>query len=119
MSGGGPAAGGMTTEGLIETGRPTRPASLWRDTGASILRQRSAVVGLILLIALVLMAIFAPLIATHDPNKSLLGQPGEQRRSGPCIHVLGCPADQAQHPSARTATPAMSTAASSTAHGPP
>jgi peptide/nickel transport system permease protein len=43
------------------------------------------------------MAVFAPLIATHDPNKSLLGQPGEQRRTGPCIHVLGCPADQAQH----------------------
>jgi len=98
MSGSGPIAGGVTTtEGLIETGRPTRPASLWRDTGASILRQRSAVVGLILLIALVLMAIFAPLIATHDPNKSLLGQPGEQRRSGPCIHLLGCPADQAEH----------------------
>jgi peptide/nickel transport system permease protein len=54
-------------------------------------------VGLILLIALVLMAIFAPLIATHDPNKSLLGQPGEQRRTGPCIHLLGCPEDQAQH----------------------
>ena len=87
----------MTSEGLIETGRPTKPASLWRDTGASILRQRSAVVGLILLIGLVLMAIFAPVIATHDPNKSLLGLPGEQRRSGPCIHVLGCPEDQAQH----------------------
>jgi len=43
------------------------------------------------------MAIFAPLIATHDPNKSLLGQPGEQRRTGPCIHLLGCPKDQAQH----------------------
>ena len=98
MTGSGPVAGGVTTtEGLIDTGRSTKPASLWRDTGASILRQRSAVVGLILLIALVLMAVFAPLIATHDPNKSLLGQPGEQRRSGPCIHLLGCPEDQAQH----------------------
>ena len=98
MSGGGPIAGGVTTtDGLLETGRPTKPASLWRDTAASILRQRSAVVGLILLVALVLMAIFAPLIATHDPNKSLLGQPGEQRRTGPCIHLLGCPEEQAQH----------------------
>ena len=98
MSGSGPIAGGVTTtEGLIEAGRPAKPANLWRDTGASILRQRSAVVGLILLIALVLMAIFAPLIATHDPNKSLLGQPGEQRRTGPCIHLLGCPADQPEH----------------------
>jgi ABC-type dipeptide/oligopeptide/nickel transport system permease subunit len=98
VSGAGPVTGGLTTtEELIETGRPSKPASLWRDTGASILRQRSAVLGLILLIALVLMAVFAPVIATHDPNKSLLGQPGEQRRSGPCIHLLGCPADQAQH----------------------
>jgi peptide/nickel transport system permease protein len=74
-----------------------RAGSLWRDTLASVLRQRSARVGLLMLTFLVLVAIFAPVIATHDPNKSLLGQPGEQRRSGPCIHLLGCPADQAQH----------------------
>ena len=98
MSRAGPVAGGVTTtEGLIETGRPTKPASLWRDTAASILRQRSAVIGLILLAALVLMAIFAPVVATHDPNRSLLGEPGEQRRVGPCIHLLGCPEDQPQH----------------------
>ncbi len=87
-----------TTEGLIETGRPTRPANLWRDTGAGILRQRSAVVGLVLLMGLVLMAIFAPVVATHDPNKSWLGiEPGVERRAGPCIHLLGCPADKPQH----------------------
>jgi peptide/nickel transport system permease protein len=87
-----------TSEGLIETGRPTRPASLWRDTLASILRQRSAVVGVLLLITLVLMAIFAPLVATNDPNESLLGiEPGVERRSGPCVHALGCPADRPQH----------------------
>ena len=99
MSDAGPLTGSVATpEGIIETGRPTKPASLWRDTTASILRQRSAVVGLILLILLVLMAIFAPLVATHDPNTSLLGvEPGVERRSGPCIHLLGCPADEPQH----------------------
>jgi peptide/nickel transport system permease protein len=87
-----------TSEGLIETGRPTRPASLWRDTLASVLRQRSAVVGLVLLVTLVLMAIFAPLVATHDPNASLLGiEPGVERRAGPCVHALGCPAGRPQH----------------------
>jgi peptide/nickel transport system permease protein len=98
MSDAGPISGVATAEGLIDTGRPTRPANLWRDTGASILRQRSAVIGLILLIVLVLMAIFAPVVATHDPNKSLLGvEEGIKGRSAPCIHLLGCPADQPQH----------------------
>jgi peptide/nickel transport system permease protein len=75
-----------------------RPANLWRDTAGSVLRQRSAVVGLLILTFLVLVAIFAPLIATHDPYVSLLGK--EQnvvKRSGPCIHALGCPADEPEH----------------------
>lgn len=75
-----------------------RPASLWRDTLGSILRQRSARVGLIMLAFLVLVAIFAPLIATHDPYQSLLGiEENVVKRSGPCIHLLGCPADQPEH----------------------
>jgi peptide/nickel transport system permease protein len=99
MSDAGPLSSSVATaEGLIETARPTRPANLWRDTGASILRQRSAVVGLVLLIGLVVMAIFAPVFATHDPNKSWLGvEPGVERRAGPCVHLLGCPADKPQH----------------------
>jgi peptide/nickel transport system permease protein len=75
-----------------------KPASLWRDTLGSILRQRSAVVGLILLSFLILVAIFAPVIATHDPQQSLLGvEDGIVKRSGPCIHLLGCPADKPEH----------------------
>ncbi|HEX7347473.1 MAG TPA: ABC transporter permease [Candidatus Limnocylindrales bacterium] len=78
--------------------RSTRPASLWRDTLGSILRQRSAVVGLVILLFLVLVAIFAPVIATHDPNDSLLGkEQGVEKREGSCIHALGCPADKPQH----------------------
>jgi peptide/nickel transport system permease protein len=76
----------------------SRPASLWRDTLGSILRQRSALVGLLILAFLVLTAIFAPQIATHDPNRSLLGiEEGVVKREAPCIHALGCPADQPQH----------------------
>jgi peptide/nickel transport system permease protein len=75
-----------------------RPASLWRDTAGSVLRQRSAVFGLILLTFLVLVAIFAPVIATHDPYVSLLGkEDGIVKRSGPCVHLLGCPADKPEH----------------------
>jgi peptide/nickel transport system permease protein len=75
-----------------------RPASLWRDTLGSILRQRSAIVGLAILAVLVFMSVFAPLLAPFDPDKSLLGfEDGVMKRSGSCIHVLGCPADQPQH----------------------
>ena len=103
--------------------RTARPASLWRDTLANIGRQRSAIIGLAILSFLVLVALFAgpsvtttagglvdewPAhgqpggihIATHDPTLSLLGKPGEEglaRRAEPCIHALGCPADQPEH----------------------
>ena len=45
-----------------------RPGNLWRDTAKSILRQRSAQVGLFLLSILILTAVFAPVIATDDPD---------------------------------------------------
>ncbi len=76
----------------------TRPANIWRDTLGSVLRQRSAVVGLIILLFLLGVAILAPLIATHDPGRSLLGvEEGVTRRAAPCIHAFGCPADEPQH----------------------
>src|SRR3990172_8729622 len=76
----------------------TRPSNLWRDTLGSILRQRSALVGLIILSVLVLTAIFASQIATHNPNETLLGvESGVQKREGPCIPLLGCPAPQPPH----------------------
>jgi peptide/nickel transport system permease protein len=63
-----------------------------------LLRQRSAIVGLVLLAFLVFVALFADLIATHDPIKVLLDvEPGLRPRTPPCIHLLGCPADQPQH----------------------
>jgi peptide/nickel transport system permease protein len=78
-----------------------RPASLWRDTLGSILRQRSAVAGLILLGILILAAVFAGQLATHDPLQSMIGLEspvnGRLTRLGPCIHLLGCPATQPEH----------------------
>jgi ABC-type dipeptide/oligopeptide/nickel transport system permease subunit len=77
----------------------SRPANLWRDTLTNILRQRSAVVGLFILTILILTAIFAPLIATHDPNASMLQarEPGALKRAAPCIHLLGCALDKPEH----------------------
>ena len=68
-------------------------ASLWRDTLGNVLRQRSAVIGLAILFVLVFTAVFADVIATHDPERRVAGV---ERRDGPCIHALGCPADEPQ-----------------------
>ena len=44
------------------------------------------------------VAVFAPLIATHDPDQVLLGvEEGVRKRAAPCIHLLGCPAEEPQH----------------------
>jgi ABC-type dipeptide/oligopeptide/nickel transport system permease subunit len=69
----------------------SRPASLWRDTLANILRQRSAQVGLTLIGTLVLVAIFANVLANHGETEVLFGvEPGLQRLQGPCIPLFGC-----------------------------
>ncbi|HUP55228.1 MAG TPA: ABC transporter permease [Methylomirabilota bacterium] len=74
-------------------------SSLRRDTLRNILRQRSAIVGLTILAILFLTAIFAPLIATHDPIISLrdLGETNITRGDPPCIHALGCALDKPEH----------------------
>jgi peptide/nickel transport system permease protein len=75
-----------------------KPTSLWRDTLRNILRQRSAIVGLAFLAFLVLVALFAPVIATHDPDLPMIGiEEGVKPRSAPCIHLLGCPETQPEH----------------------
>lgn len=72
--------------------------SLRRDTIRNIFRQRSAVVGFVLLGFLLFIALFAPFIAPYEPNLSMLDTgEGGVRGSPPCIHVLGCPEDQPQH----------------------
>jgi len=58
------------------------------------LHHRSAQVGLFIFAFLVLIAIFAPEIAPYNPKLPL---ENVVRRSPPCIHLLGCPANQPQH----------------------
>jgi ABC-type dipeptide/oligopeptide/nickel transport system permease subunit len=56
-------------------------------------------VGLTILAILFLTAIFAPLIATHDPIISLrdVGETNITRGDPPCIHALGCALDKPEH----------------------
>ena len=75
--------------------RARRPTNLWRDTLGEILRQRSAVAGLVILGVIVLAAIFAGVIAPYDPEVPIRTA-GAERLTGPCIHLLGCPDTQPQ-----------------------
>jgi len=73
---------------ISERRSPTREAlrNLWKHS--------SGKAGIIILTFLVLVAIFAPVIAPYDPTQLLKDQ---QRRSPSCIHLLGCPANQQEH----------------------
>jgi ABC-type dipeptide/oligopeptide/nickel transport system permease subunit len=74
-----------------------RSNSLFRVTLRSILRQRSAIIGGTILVFLILVAVFAPLIAPFDPEEVLIGKEDIKKRSDPCIHLFGCPEEQPQH----------------------
>jgi peptide/nickel transport system permease protein len=65
----------------------------WIVLVRDLFRHRSAVLGMILIGFLVLVALFASVIATHDPLQSMIGQPGEVPplpRKAPCIPLFGC-----------------------------
>ncbi len=74
-----------------------RKNSLWRLTLRRIFRQRSAVVGMGILGFLVFVALAAPILAPYDPIQVLIGIEPVKKRQAPCIHALGCPAEQPQH----------------------
>jgi ABC-type dipeptide/oligopeptide/nickel transport system permease subunit len=71
--------------------------SLWRLTLRRLFRQRSAIVGMSVLLVLVLAALLAPVIAPYDPTAVLIGVEDVKKREAPCIHLLGCPEDRPQH----------------------
>jgi peptide/nickel transport system permease protein len=85
----------ITPEG-VELTPVLRSHGLWRDALRSTLRTKSAKVGLVLLLFLIVLAVFAPLIAPYGPNEVLLDT-GVKVREPPCIHVFGCASDKPQH----------------------
>lgn len=68
-----------------------------REVLRALRRNRSAIVGFVILSLLVFVAIFAPVLRTYDPVKPLIGIEDVKKREGPCIHLLGCPQDKPQH----------------------
>lgn len=75
---------------LTERYRSSNP---WLEAGRNLLHNPSAILGMIVIGLLVFTAIAAPLIATHDPIKTMIGVPGETGRlpsKKPCIPAFGC-----------------------------
>ena len=80
-----------------QSAKDYRANSLFRLTLRRIFRQRSAIIGGVILLSLVLVAVFAPAIAPYNPDFVLIGHEDIKRREAPCIHLLGCSKDQPQH----------------------
>jgi len=96
----GPAPGGPLPEGTDlrgETARLPETRGLWATAFRELTRKRSARIGLVMLSLLVLVAVFAPLIAPYGPNEVLLGKEDIKPRDPPCIHLFGCDSSKPQH----------------------
>jgi len=52
--------------------RPSR--SLWADAWSRLIRNRAAVVGMVVIVIFVVVALFAPLLAPHDPLQIYAGK---------------------------------------------
>jgi peptide/nickel transport system permease protein len=78
------------TSDLDLTTKRRRVRGLWYEASRDLVtRRRSGQVGLAVVLVLVLIAIAAPLLATHDPNQVLLGkEEGVKRRQPPCIYAF-------------------------------
>ncbi len=87
-----------TTTTTLPSIRPQRATqSLWQIALRSLLGHRSAIIGMSIISLLILVSIFAPLIAPYEPTQVLIGIEQVRKREAPCIHLLGCAADRPQH----------------------
>jgi ABC-type dipeptide/oligopeptide/nickel transport system permease subunit len=82
------------TAATLSSDRAFERMSPGREALRRLLKHRSAQVGMVILGFMVLIAIFAPLIAPYDPTERQLDT---KRRDTPCIHLLGCDAAKSQH----------------------
>jgi peptide/nickel transport system permease protein len=77
---------------------PVPTPSRWRDVFVSIVHAWSGRIGLALAALIVVMAVFAPVIAPYGPTEILTDPAANERTlEKPCVHVFGCPDTETQH----------------------
>ncbi len=74
-----------------------KPLSQWRLVLRRFRQRKSGMIGLSIISFLILVALFAPLIAPYGPTEILIGKEEVGRYDPPCIHAFGCPEDVPQH----------------------
>ena len=89
----------MTVEALAGgTVGVERAPGRWREIVRQVLRSWSGRVGAILAALIIVMAVFAPLIAPYGPTEILLDPArNEKVLERPCIHLFGCADSEVQH----------------------
>lgn len=86
---------------IAETGDADRlfdkPLTQWRLALRRFRGRKSGMIGLGVIVGLILVAVFAPVLAPYEPNNDLIGEEDVRRYEAPCIHILGCDEDKPQH----------------------
>jgi peptide/nickel transport system permease protein len=72
-----------------------KPYSYWREVWRRLWTSRSARIGLTIIAIELFIAFIGPLLMIYDPIDYT--DPNNKVRTPPCIHLLGCPADQPEH----------------------
>jgi peptide/nickel transport system permease protein len=68
--------------------------SVWRIAMRRFFRRKIGVTGLVLVTFMILLALFAPLIAPYSPYQDFIGEPEAVRWARPCVNWLGCEGQQ-------------------------
>jgi ABC-type dipeptide/oligopeptide/nickel transport system permease subunit len=71
-----------------------QPGSMWRIALQRFLQRKVGIAGLILVTFMILVAVFAPLIAPYDYQQNFIGVEGAERWAPPCVNVFGCEGTQ-------------------------
>lgn len=66
------------------------PLGQWRLGLRRFRRRKSGMIGTGIIVFLILVAIFAPLLAPYGPDEVLIGKEDVKKRSSPCLEILGC-----------------------------
>lgn len=74
-----------------------KPLTQWRLALRRFRGRKSGMIGLGIVVFLILVAIFAPLLAPYGPTEILIGKEDVSRYGPPCIHMLGCDQASSQH----------------------